>query len=79
MLSDRVDNENNRSQPCGVLAVKDDYGDQSCANSEDNKIFNNIDEKNRELAKLIKKKSESLIQFIKSVTKSSTSYQPNEK
>lgn len=65
MLSYEVVSQNNRFQSC-------DY-------NEENKIFNNIEEKNRELTRQIREKSESLIQFIESVTKSSISNQSNEK
>lgn len=72
--------ENNQYQSCeSVLTVMDDFSKQSCAYNVERKIFNNIEEKNRELARQIREKSESLIQFIESVTKSSNSYQSNEK
>lgn len=62
-----------------MLAVVDDYTEQSYAHNEKNKIFISTDEKHQELAKQIREKSESLIHFIESVSKSLPSYQSNEK
>lgn len=79
MHSYEVVSEDNRFQLCeSVLTVMDDFSKQTYAYNEENKIINNIEEKNRELARQIREKSESLIQFIESVSKSSNSYQSNE-
>lgn len=79
MLSDRIDMENNEPEPRErILSVVDDHEEQLCAYDGESEVCD-IDEKVGELTRQIREKSDSLIHFIDSVMKSSTSYHTNEK